>query len=655
MTPLGDLPGGLHKSWGVTISGDGLSLAGWSPSSPRGSQSFVWTPQEGIKGIGIGAQTLKFSANGQILVGNIPTGGGLHNAFYYKAGYNMRKIKNLPGGFKSSASDTTEDGSVIVGYCELKDGKVAFIWDRLKRMRDLNVVLTDSGIDLKGWILAEATGISDDGTIIVGNGINPTGNKEAWIAKISEGKPGNLKELKTAKISLKIFSKTSEIASHPKIELIVPDGYKIVGGGARANWSGSGSLLTTSYPENIRKWIANSKDHAKRSPASITAYAIAIYDPDNEWDVQIFSKMSDPDNIPTISVEVPSDFLLTGGGAKVIWKGLGNLLTASFPADKQTWEARAKDHMGTSPAALTAYAIGIRPKNGGHLPKSHIFVGTGSVVAQPSHSVKLGNGYVLTGGGALDNWTGSGNLLTATYPRDSQTWVGEGKDHGSSDPSSITVYAIGINMDDTDGWVAHVSEQEPNDHPESIKPDHSGAPPPDLPKEKLNLEDKFRKKFDDLLKQDERFSGDEEKVKKMLILYYSKYRMRTANTYAQAKSLDSLVAIQYLQNIGLPLEVKYVLGSWKGKQRWIVKAPGGGSMIKKYTPDMDEQYGNDLIRAIDKQIKAIHDELKSIKLGAYKKEHMLKYLNDIRFDKFQQQYWDQFKKNQEIEMKLPRL
>ena len=39
-------------------------------------------------------------------------------------------------------------------------------------------------LDLAGWQLTEATGVSANGRTIVGNGINPDGQQEAWIATI---------------------------------------------------------------------------------------------------------------------------------------------------------------------------------------------------------------------------------------------------------------------------------------------------------------------------------------------------------------------------------------------------------------------------------------------------------------------------------------
>jgi hypothetical protein len=70
------------------------------------------------------------------------------------------------------------DGSVIVG-----GGDGAMIWtadDGPRRLKD--VLQDDFGLDLFGWTLTEARGISSDGSAIVGLGINPFGAQEAWLA-----------------------------------------------------------------------------------------------------------------------------------------------------------------------------------------------------------------------------------------------------------------------------------------------------------------------------------------------------------------------------------------------------------------------------------------------------------------------------------------
>jgi hypothetical protein len=57
-------------------------------------------------------------------------------------------------------------------------------------MRNLQTVLSGFGADLTGWQLTSARGISSDGMVIVGQGINPFGNLEAWRAVLPESSNG---------------------------------------------------------------------------------------------------------------------------------------------------------------------------------------------------------------------------------------------------------------------------------------------------------------------------------------------------------------------------------------------------------------------------------------------------------------------------------
>jgi len=120
-------------------------------------------------------------------------------------------------------------------------------------------------------------------------------------------------------------------------------------------------------------------------------------------------------------------------------------LTASYPVDASTWEARSKDHKRSSHASITSYAIGIRHrKSGKALLERRVFSNTGYTQAHPSSSVSVDSGFVLVGGGAKNNWSGSGNLLTSFYPETENTWRADGKEHQGSSPSNITAYAIGL-------------------------------------------------------------------------------------------------------------------------------------------------------------------------------------------------------------------
>ena len=63
-------------------------------------------------------------------------------------------------------------------------------------MRELKAVLeTEFGLDLDGWELQSARGISANGLVIAGQGINPDGEYEAWIATLPEPSTGVLVSL----------------------------------------------------------------------------------------------------------------------------------------------------------------------------------------------------------------------------------------------------------------------------------------------------------------------------------------------------------------------------------------------------------------------------------------------------------------------------
>ncbi len=62
-------------------------------------------------------------------------------------------------------------------------------------MRSVQDLLTSEyGIDLTGWSLSQATGISADGSTIVGYGRNADGNSESWIARLDGSKSQSVPE-----------------------------------------------------------------------------------------------------------------------------------------------------------------------------------------------------------------------------------------------------------------------------------------------------------------------------------------------------------------------------------------------------------------------------------------------------------------------------
>ncbi len=245
-------------------------------------------------------------------------------------------------------------------------------------------------------------------------------------------------------LTINLFTQTSAMAAHPSTSVTVPSGYKILGGGAFDHYTEPGNMLTASYPQTLQTWFVAGKDHEAASPSTITAFALAISDPNNEWDVVIDQNTS---NIrlphPQATARLRAGYTMTGGGAFVDYHGAGSLLTACYPDSDSTWQAHSKDHDVSDPSLITAYVIGIKHRGLLHRVQHSITSATGGSAPHPTAQVQVGSGFTMCGGGAVDNYSGSGNLLTASYPQ-TPNWIAAGKDHIHSDPSTITAYVIGL-------------------------------------------------------------------------------------------------------------------------------------------------------------------------------------------------------------------
>jgi probable HAF family extracellular repeat protein len=187
--PSGGAPQALDSrdsSDANAVSGDGLTIVG-NQYFGGNNQAFRWTLATGMVGLGIPAgytQSIarSISADGSVIVGQAVGSGG-SEAFLWTQATGVVGLGDLPGGtFYSSAWDTSNAGSLIVGGGSSEAGDEAFIWDSAHGMRNLrDVLISDYGItNLTGWTLLAARAISADGQTIVGEGVNPSGQGEAW-------------------------------------------------------------------------------------------------------------------------------------------------------------------------------------------------------------------------------------------------------------------------------------------------------------------------------------------------------------------------------------------------------------------------------------------------------------------------------------------
>lgn len=194
MVGLGTLTGNANLSGNLSaalgVSADGSVVVGYS-----GNEPFRWTAASGMVGLGgltgapFGSIAKDVSADGSVVVGHSGS-----EAFRWTAADGMVSLGGLTGNaLGGSANAVSADGSVVVGYTYSSfstSDSSAFVWDATTGMRALREVLSaDHGLDLTGWALTEATGISANGKVIVGTGVNPDGNTEAWIAGLGNASP----------------------------------------------------------------------------------------------------------------------------------------------------------------------------------------------------------------------------------------------------------------------------------------------------------------------------------------------------------------------------------------------------------------------------------------------------------------------------------
>jgi len=213
MTGLPLLPG-KDSTGAAGVSADGSVVVGFAydhasiifpaPSSHLLAQAFRWTESGGTVGLGFlpndsASSAAAVSADGRVVVGRSWIAQGpswlpyqeTHRAFRWSESEGMVGLGAIPGGNFSEALAVSADGSVIVGesgfYGEVTFTQEAFIWtadDGMRKVKD--VLVNDFGLDLAGWNLWRATAVSADGRTIVGTGVNPDGQTEAWMAVIPE-------------------------------------------------------------------------------------------------------------------------------------------------------------------------------------------------------------------------------------------------------------------------------------------------------------------------------------------------------------------------------------------------------------------------------------------------------------------------------------
>ncbi len=157
----------------------------------RSSAAFLWTESGGYENIGglpgftSGTSPYAMTDDASVVVGECyGSGDNKGTAWRWTRETGMQDL-GLPGpDYRTSmAWDVSADGERVVGaadaYIEDID-PAATLWTPELGMVDLNDYLPTIGVDLSGWNLTFATGISGDGTVICGIGTHD-GADAAWV------------------------------------------------------------------------------------------------------------------------------------------------------------------------------------------------------------------------------------------------------------------------------------------------------------------------------------------------------------------------------------------------------------------------------------------------------------------------------------------
>lgn len=194
MTGLGDLSGGVFGSFAEGVSADGNVVVG-SANSAAGQEAFRWNEIDGMMSLGdlaggeVDSKAWDVSGDGSVIVG-YGTGASGRRAFRWTSSAGMISLGNLGSvhGF-SEARAASGDGSIIVGVTSLTGGLGSgpFIWDATNGMRSISDLLTTQyGVNLNGWMLIDAQAISADGRTITGSAYDQVGRIHGWVAVIPE-------------------------------------------------------------------------------------------------------------------------------------------------------------------------------------------------------------------------------------------------------------------------------------------------------------------------------------------------------------------------------------------------------------------------------------------------------------------------------------
>jgi probable HAF family extracellular repeat protein len=189
MSDLGTLGGDSAIAYDVDDKGD--VVVGISSTGSSGSHAFRWTSagMTDLGSFGGDSQANAVNGSGSTVVGWSDDLHSVKRAFLWTAGTGMLNLGVLPGGDVSIANGVSEDGSVVVGWSNSAGTSARAVrWAGPQGIQDLNLLLSQAGVDMTGITLMVANGVSADGAFIVGFG-DFSGANHGFLVRYERGQP----------------------------------------------------------------------------------------------------------------------------------------------------------------------------------------------------------------------------------------------------------------------------------------------------------------------------------------------------------------------------------------------------------------------------------------------------------------------------------
>lgn len=168
---------------GTTVVGDGRgpgSIVGFSMNRDAAAPSALDIVASDTADV-----VTAVNHDGDVIVGRL----GGHG---FRWSGEVTTLHSLGGGWTENALALSDDGNSVVGsaWHPSLNASIAVMWDAQGNIRRLDeFVSQDLRIDLPGWMLTSATGISGDGRTIAGYGLNALGQTQGFVITVPGPSP----------------------------------------------------------------------------------------------------------------------------------------------------------------------------------------------------------------------------------------------------------------------------------------------------------------------------------------------------------------------------------------------------------------------------------------------------------------------------------